>query len=182
MTTPFLGEIQIFGFQFAPSQWALANGTALSVVQNTALFSLLGTTYGGNGTTNFLLPNLVGRGPCNQGKGPSLTDRVIGETFGEFNAALDVTSMPLHAHRVIANNPPPGVTAVPTPTAGAALARFAGTNNALVAGNPAPNTTLSPNVVSVAGGNIPHPNQQPYLALNFCMALSGAFPSFPSSG
>ena len=83
MTTPFLGEIQIFGFQFAPHQWAFANGTALSVTQNAALFSLLGTTYGGNGTTNFLLPNLVGRGPCNQGKGTGLTDRVIGETFGD---------------------------------------------------------------------------------------------------
>jgi microcystin-dependent protein len=177
MTTPFLGEIQIFGFQFAPHQWAFANGTALSVTQNAALFSLLGTTYGGNGTTNFLLPNLVGRGPCNQGKGTGLTDRVIGETFGEFNAALDVTSMPLHAHSVIASNPPPGVTAVPTPTAGAALARFAG-SNALVAGNPTPNATLAAAAVTTAGGSIPHPNQQPYLALNFCIALNGAFPSF----
>jgi microcystin-dependent protein len=179
MTTPFLGEVQIFGFQFAPVQWALANGTTLSVVQNTALFSLLGTTYGGNGTTNFLLPNLVGRGPCNQGKGPGLTDRVMGETFGEFNAALNVTSMPAHAHLIVANNPPAsGVTVGPAPVDGAALARFAGTN-ALVANNPAPNTTLSPNAVTVAGGNIPHPNQQPYLALNFCIALNGVFPSFP---
>jgi microcystin-dependent protein len=180
MTTPFLGEIQIFGFNFPPFQWAFANGGTLSVTQNAALFSLLGTTYGGNGTTGFMLPNLVGRGPCKQGQGPALTDRVLGENFGEFNAALPISSMPAHAHRMVANNPPAsGATVGPAPTAGAALARFAGTN-ALVPNNPAPNGTLAATAVTMAGGNVPHPNQQPYLAVNFCIALSGAFPSFPS--
>jgi len=177
MTTPFLGEIQIFGFPFAPFQWAVANGASLSVQQNSTLFSLIGTIYGGNGTTNFLLPNLAGRGSCNQGTGPSLSQRIIGEPFGEFNAALPIASIPPHSHKMVANGPPAGVTAVPVPTSGAALARFVGTD-ALVFTNPPPNATLAPNAVVVTGGNIPHPNQQPFLALNFCIALNGVFPSF----
>jgi microcystin-dependent protein len=177
MTSPFLGEIQIYGFPFAPYQWAFANGTVLAVQQNAALFSLIGTTYGGNGTTNFLLPNLTGRGPCNQGTGAALSPRDIGEAFGEFNAALPTASMPSHSHGMIATIPPSGVTAVPTPVQGAGLAIFGG-SSALVANNPTPNTTLAPNAVTVAGGNIPHPNQQPFLALNFCIALNGNFPSF----
>jgi microcystin-dependent protein len=168
MTSPFLGEIQIFGFNFAPVQWAFANGATIPVQQNAALFSLLGTSYGGNGTTNFMLPNLVGRGPCNQGQGPATSQRVLGEPFGEFNTALTISSMPAHAHRVVANGPP---------ASGAALAKFVGTN-ALVANNPASNTTLAANAVVLAGGNIPHPNQQPYLAINFCIALRGNFPQF----
>jgi microcystin-dependent protein len=177
MTSPFVGEIQVFGFDFAPSQWAVANGATLSVSQNTALFSLLGTSYGGNGTSTFMLPNLIARGTCNQGTGGGLTSRTIGDTFGEFNVALTTSTMPAHSHTMIANNPPVGVTAVATPVAGAALAQFVGTG-ALVANNPTPNTTLSPNAVQVAGGNIAHPNQQPYLAVNFCIALVGAFPTF----
>jgi microcystin-dependent protein len=177
MTTPFLGEIQIFGFAFAPFQWAFANGATLSVQQSNILFSLIGTTYGGNETTNFMLPNLTGRGPCNQGMGPGLSSRVIGQPFGEFNAALPVASLPAHSHTMIATLPPGGVTAVPVPVQGAALARFNGAS-ALVANNPTPNTTLAPNSVVVAGGNIPHPNQQPFLALNFCISLAGVFPSF----
>jgi microcystin-dependent protein len=178
MTTPFLGEIQIFGFDFAPFQWAFANGGTIPVQQNATLFSLLGTSYGGNGTTNFMLPNLVGRGPCNQGQGPALSPRVLGQPFGEFNAALSISSMPAHAHRVVANGPPAsGTTIGPTPTVGAALAKFGGTD-ALVANNPASNTTLAANAVVLAGGNVPHPNQQPYLAINFCIALNGAFPQF----
>jgi microcystin-dependent protein len=178
MTSPFLGEVQIYGFNFAPFQWAFANGATLPLQQNAALFSLLGTSYGGNGTTNFMLPNLVGRGPCNQGQGPATSQRVLGQPFGEFNTALTISSMPAHAHRMVANGPPAsGATIGPTPTFGAALAKFAGTN-ALVANNPASNTTLAANAVVVAGGNVPHPNQQPYLAINFCISLNGNFPQF----
>ena len=128
MTTPFLGEIQIFGFPFAPFQWALANGTTMSIQQNAALYSLLGTNFGGNGTTNFLLPNLAGRAPCNQGQGPGLSQRVIGENFGAFNVALDITTMPSHQHPMVANNPPAGATPSATPVSGAELARFDGTD------------------------------------------------------
>jgi microcystin-dependent protein len=169
MTTPFLGEIQIFGFPFAPVQWAIANGVVLSVQQNTALFSLLGTAYGGNGTTNFSTPNLVGRTPCNQGTGPGMTPRVIGEIFGEFDVALSTSSLPPHSHRMVATVLPSGATSAPKPVAGAALAHFAGTV-ALIANNPTTNATFSPNAVVMSGGNIPHPNQQPYLALNVCIA------------
>jgi len=177
MTTPFLGEIQIFGFPFAPFQWAFANGTTMSIQQNAALYSLLGTTYGGNGTTNFQLPNLAGRAPCNQGQGPALSQRTIGENFGAFNVALDTTTMPSHQHPMVANAPPAGATPSATPVSGAELARFGGTVS-LVPNNPAATTMFAPGAVLPTGGNVPHPNQQPFLALNFCIALSGAFPSF----
>jgi microcystin-dependent protein len=175
MTTPFLGEIQIFGFNFSPYQWAFANGTTVSVQQFAALFSLIGTEYGGNGTTNFQLPNLVGRAACNQGPGPGLTPREIGEVFGEFNVALTTQTIPAHSHNMIANAPP--VAAVPAPVTGAAWAKFGGTT-ALVVNNPPATVSFHPAAVNTTGGNVPHPNQQPYLALNFCIALSGVYPSF----
>jgi microcystin-dependent protein len=177
MTSPFTGEIQIFGFNFPPIGWAFANGATIAIQQNTFLFALIGTTYGGNGTTTFQLPNLVGRGPGGQGSGPGLTPRVIGETYGEFNVALINATMPPHLHTMVASNPPAGVTPVATATAGAALARFGGTD-ALVPNNPTPNATLAPAAVVVTGGSIPHPNQQPYLTVNFCIALNGVPPSF----
>jgi microcystin-dependent protein len=177
MTSPFVGEIQIFGFNFAPVQWAFANGPTLPISQFSALFSLLGTQYGGNGTSNFQLPNLVGRAACNQGGGSGITPRVVGETFGEFNVGLTIATMPAHNHTMIANNPPNGATSRPGPVAGAGLARFIGADP-LVGPNAVPNTTFAVNAVNPAGGNIPHSNQQPYLALNFCIALSGVFPSF----
>jgi microcystin-dependent protein len=177
MTTPFLGEIKIFGFNFAPYQWALANGATVSIQQYAALYSLLGTNYGGNGTTSFMLPNLMGRAACNQGMAPGLTQRYIGQPFGEFNVALTTQTIPAHNHTLVANNPPAGVTATPAPVAGAALAKFAGTD-ALVGNNAVPNTTFAPTAVHTTGDGIPHPNQQPYLALNFCIALYGVFPQF----
>jgi microcystin-dependent protein len=173
MSSPFLGEIQIFGFNYPPYQRATANGATLSISQFAALFSLLGAQY--NGTTNFQLSNLIGRAACNQGTGNGLTPRVIGETFGEFNVALNTQTIPPHSHTMIANEPP--VPAVPAPVAGAAWAKFAGTA-ALVGNNPPATVSLNPAAVNPTGGNVPHPNQQPYLALNFCIALNGAFPSF----
>jgi microcystin-dependent protein len=175
MTTPFLGEIQIFGFNFAPYQWASANGVTLPIQQYAALFSLIGTQYGGNGTSTFQLPNLIGRAACNQGNGPGLSPRVIGEPFGEFNVGLTTSTIPPHSHTMIANEPP--VAAVPAPVTGAAWAKFGGTSS-LVVSNPPATVSFAPAAVNTTGGNIPHPNQQPYLALNFCIALYGAFPSF----
>jgi microcystin-dependent protein len=177
MTSPFLGEIQIFGFNFAPIQWAAASGATVSISQFSGLFSLLGTQYGGNGTTNFQLPNLVGRAACNQGGGSGITQRVIGETFGEFNVGLTTQTIPAHSHTMILNAPPSGATSTPGPVAGAALARFGGTA-ALVANNPPAPVSLNPAAVNTTGGNVAHPNQQPFLALNFCIALSGVYPSF----
>jgi microcystin-dependent protein len=174
MTTPFLGEVQIFGFSFAPYGWALCNGATLSVSQYSTLYALLGTTYGGNGTSNFQLPNLTTRAPCNQGTGPGLTQRTIGDAFGEPAHTLLSGEMPRHAHTAQAFG---GTgTRSPQPAANAALTSsgvFEVYNN-----NQQQNTALLPATLSNYGGNQPHENRQPLLALNFCIALEGAFPSF----
>jgi len=176
MTEPFLGEIQIFGFNFPPSAWAFANGQALPISQNAALFSLFGTNFGGNGQTNFLLPNLIGRGPVNQGQGPNLTNRVIGATFGEFDVSLTINEIPNHSHTFQPSNPPGGATHTLAPKTGSGVTKFA--PDLYVPNNPTPNATLAPNAVTQTGGNQPHANQQPYLSVNFCVALAGNFPSF----
>ena len=176
MTEPFIGEIQIFGFNFAPRNWAQCQGQILPIAQNTALFSLLGTQYGGNGQTTFALPNLQGNAACNQGQGPGLTPRSIGETFGEDSVTLLDQQMPSHQHAVtvFAQNDPTKRAA--SPSAGNGLASPA-TFPAFAPGN-SPPVAFAPGLVGVAGGSQPHSNQQPYLSMNFCIALSGIFPSF----
>lgn len=175
MTEPYLGEIQIFGFNFAPRNWALCNGATLGIAQYTALFSLLGTTYGGNGTTTFMLPDLQGNAACNQGQGPGLTDRTIGETFGSTGVTLVGTQMPSHQHgiAVFAQNDPTKRAASPSPGNGLASPTAA----AFAPGS----STIQPfaqNLIGPTGNNQPHDNQQPYLAMNFCIALEGIYPSF----
>lgn len=174
MTTRFLGEIQIFGFSFPPSQWAACNGATLSLSQNTALFSLLGTNYGGNGTTTFQLPNLVNRAACSQGTGPGLTSRVIGEVFGEISETLSLSEMPTHTHQLTGHQGPPANRSA-TPAANYALSD---PRAAQVFATVAANTTLSPQTLTTVGGNLPHENRQPFLAVTFCIALSGNFPAF----
>ncbi len=176
MTMPFLGEIQIFGFNFPPASWAFANGATLLIQQNAALYSLIGTTYGGNGSSTYQLPNLVGRAPVNQGQGPALTNRVIGETFGEFTVPLTINEMPLHSHTLTPSSAPAGATQTLTPKTGSGVSKFL--PDLYVTNNPTPNATLAPTAVGPMGSNTPHANQQPYLAMNICMALSGAYPSF----
>ena len=175
MTTPFIGEIQLFGFNFAPRGWAQCAGQLMPIQQNTALFSLLGTTYGGNGTTNFQLPNFQGSAACNRGQGPT-QDRIMGETFGSETVTLTQQEIPSHQHglTVYAQNDPTKRAA--SPSTGNGLASPA-TFNAFAPGN-SPQALMGPNLVGPAGNGLPHPNQQPYLAMNFCIALSGAFPSF----
>jgi len=163
MATPFLGEIKVVSFGFAPKGWALCNGQLLPITQNTALFSLLGTTYGGNGTTNFALPNLQGSMPIHTGNG-----FVQGAIGGEVNHTLITEEIPSHTH--VAQ----GV------SAGATSATAAGETWAASVQNPynaAPNTTLKATAVSSTGGGQPHQNMPPYLVLNFVIALSGIFPS-----
>jgi len=173
MTTPFIGEIQIFGFNFPPYQWAFANGALLSIGQNTTLFALLGATYGGDGRQNFRLPNFVGRVGVSQGQGPGLADRILGDTVGENTVSLIWDEMPYHAHNLQAY-PQPATD--PGPTAGAGLG---GPRSArLYSAAPSPNTTLYPTVVNPAGGSQPHENRQPALALNYSIALYGEFPRF----
>jgi microcystin-dependent protein len=176
MTEPYIGEIQIFGFNYPPYQWAFANGQTLAVSQNTALFSLIGTYYGGNGSTTFQLPNLAARSACSQGQGPGLSLRGIGQVFGEEFVTLGISQMPGHGHSVTAFFERGAENKVGSPTTGALLGTPSAPSSTLA--NTAPNTSLSPNAVGVSGGSQPHENRQPLLGLNYSIALYGAYPSF----
>jgi microcystin-dependent protein len=167
MSEPFLGELRIFGFNFAPRGWAMCNGQVLSIAQNTALFSLLGTTYGGNGQTTFALPDLRGRVPVHFGQGPGLSDIDLGEQAGSEVVTLTVDQLAAHNHGIAASN-------------GSATASRPA-NNFLAAGGSyatsSDGTTMNPGMVQNAGGSQPHENRQPFLGLNVCIALEGIFPS-----
>lgn len=175
MTEPFIGEIQTFGFNYAPRGWAQCNGALLPIRQNTALFALIGTTYGGDGTTTFALPNLVSRAACNQGQAPGLSHRDIGETFGEPAVTLTNVQMPMHSHGLTLYTQTDTSKRTSGPSSGSALSN-------LTSGAPFVETAavvgFAPNLIGPNGGNQPHENQQPYLAVNFCIALEGVFPSF----
>ncbi|MGH8079226.1 MAG: phage tail protein [Lysobacter sp.] len=175
MTEPFIGQIQIFGFNFNPRGWAFCNGATLPIQQNTALFSLLGTQYGGNGTTTFQLPNFTNRAACNQGQGPGLTPRIMGETFGTSSVTLTALEMPIHNHGAQVYNQNDATKKAATPSPGNALG--SPTTNAFAAPGSA-NAPFAPNLIMPTGNNQPHENRQPYLASNFCIALQGVFPSF----
>jgi microcystin-dependent protein len=169
MSTPFIGEIQIYAFNFPPKSWAMCNGQLLPINQNQALFSLLGTTYGGNGQTNFSLPNLQGRVAVSQGNGFP-----IGQQGGETSHTVTVSEMPFHSHAMLASSNPadasrPGgnVLAIAEAAAYESLA-----TPILMAPGSGGNQ-----VVGNTGGNQPHENRQPFLTLNFCIALQGIFPS-----
>ncbi len=177
MTTPFVGEIQIFGFNFAPVGWAQCNGALLPIAQNTALFSLLGTNYGGDGRTTFQLPNFAGRAACSQGQGAGLTQRAIGEPFGTEQVTLISGQIPMHTHGLNIYHQPNTALQADVPANGYGLTGPAATEP-FVPNNPTPNTTLAGAVIGVTGGNLPHENRQPLLPLNFCIALQGAFPAF----
>jgi microcystin-dependent protein len=174
MTQPFLGEVQIFGFNFAPRGWTFCNGALIPIQQASALFSLIGTQYGGNGTTNFQLPNLMNRAPCNQGQGPGLTPRTTGEVFGEESVTLTLGELPMHNHFVTSYSGSANRSAGPTSGAGLSAP---GATRAFLA-NPTFNTSLSPTMVQPSGGGQPHENRQPFLALTYAIALEGVFPSF----
>ncbi len=168
MSTPFMSEIRIFSFNFAPKGWAMCNGQLLPINQNQALFALLGTTYGGNGQTTFALPNLQGRAAMHEGQGHTL-----GERAGEESHTVSMSEMPAHIHPATAD-------------VKSGNANTFNPNNAYPA-NTAPTQTYShgssnmvamyPQMVSSVGGSQPHENRQPFLALNFCIALQGIFPS-----
>jgi microcystin-dependent protein len=176
VTTPFLGEIQIFGFNFAPSGWAQCNGATMSIQQNTALFSLLGTNYGGNGTTTFQLPNFAGRAACSQGQGPGLTQRTIGEAFGTDQVTLRIGEMPGHSHSVNVYHQSDATLQSNAPDNGYGVIGPA--NSLPFVPTPTANVTFATTVIGITGGSLPHENRQPLLSLNFCIALQGAFPAF----
>lgn len=177
MSTPYLSEIRIFSFPFAPKGWAMCNGQLLSIAQNQALFSLLGTNFGGNGVNNFQLPDLRGRSPIHWGNGAGLPTYNIGQVGGEENHTLISTEMPQHNHSFTATTAAAtkklvnaGVFADDVDSQ--AVDYFAASN--------APNSSyvsLSPLSMASAGGGQPHNNMQPYLVVNICIALNGVFPS-----
>jgi microcystin-dependent protein len=163
MGTPYLSEIRIFSFNFPPKGWALCNGQILSIQQNTALFALLGITYGGNGTTTFALPNLQGRMPLHQGNGFTL-----GQAAGEQTHTLTSQEMPQHTHQAVASSN--------AANQGVATGNF-WANGGQPAYATSANTTMAAGAVSTVGGSQPHDNMPPYLTLTFCIALQGIFPS-----
>ena len=169
---PFVAEIRIFPFNFAPRGWAFCDGQLLPLSQNTALFSLLGTTYGGDGRSTFALPDLQGRAPMAQGQGPGLTLRDLGETGGSDTVSLLPSEIPSHGHALLAAANA-ATTAVPSPSVGLARSRGANlyqtnANSGLV--------PLAPEALAPAGGDQPHNNMQPYLTFYFCIALQGVYP------
>lgn len=178
---PFLGQIMMVGFNFAPRGWAFCNGQLLAISQNTALFSLLGTTYGGDGRTTFALPDLRGRCAVGMGQGPGLSNYSQGEMGGQENVTLIQTQMPTHTHTLGASS---SVGAVSDPS-GAVIANNQvtierGKTVPASAFNPGPaNATMNPQAISPAGGNQPHENRQPYIAMNYIIALEGIFPPRP---
>ena len=171
MAEPFLGSIVLFCGNFAPRGWALCDGQLLSIAQNTALFSILGTTFGGNGTTNFALPDLRGRVPVHPGSGPGLSPYSLGEVLGTENVTLLVNQMPAHNHAVAAPCSD-GAPSSPSPV-GAVLANQDQTPFYAASGTAA----MAAGTSTTAGGSLPHENRQPLLAINFIIALEGIFPS-----
>lgn len=170
MADPFVAEIRIFPFNFAPKGWASCDGQLLPLSQNTALFALLGTTYGGNGKTNFALPNLADSSPMHPGQGNGLSLRDLGETGGSASVALSAAEMPAHAHEL--HHAGTGATlAAPGTTAS-----FGSSGVAQVYANGGALAPMVPGALAQSGGSAPHENRQPYLALRFCIALQGVFP------
>jgi microcystin-dependent protein len=170
MSNPFIGEIRLFAGNFAPQNWAFCAGQLLAISQNNALFALIGTTYGGDGISTFALPDLRGRVPMDQGNGPGLTPRLIGQMFGTETVTLNSTQIPAHNHLVNGSS----ATATTTSPTGGVLADrstsfYTANNTALV--------TLPGNTIGNTGGSLPHNNMMPYLGLSFIISLFGIFPS-----
>jgi microcystin-dependent protein len=168
MAEPLLSEIRMFSFGFAPKGWAFCNGQLLPINQNQALFSLLGTTYGGDGRVTFGLPNLQGRVPMHMGN-----TFVLGQADGELTHTLLMTEIPVHTHTANCSG---GIATQASPKGNV----WAADNNAnLPYNNTSPDSAMDPRALSAVGGSQPHPNMAPFLTLSFCIALVGIFPSHP---
>lgn len=178
MSTPYVGEIRCFGFSFAPFGWAFCNGQQVSIADNNALYAIIGTIYGGDGVTTFALPNLQGQVPMHWGNGPSGFNTNIGQVQGQATLALTSNQIPVHTHAMICGGTLPGGgverTATPLTTT------FVGPSSpdGLYKSQPtAIDAPFASETIGSTGGSQPHDNMQPYLTLNFCIALQGIFPS-----
>lgn len=169
---PFVAEIRIFPFNFPPKGWAFCNGQLLPIAQNTALFSLLGTTYGGNGQSTFALPDLQGSVPMHPGQGPGLSLHDLGELSGSETVTLLDSEMPSHTHPMRAND---GDGSLASPTNRVSSAPGAD-RDIFWYKDGVPNATMNPGALTTSGGSQPHNNLMPYLTVNFCIALQGVFP------
>lgn len=174
MSSPFVAEIRMFGCNFAPTGWAFCNGQLLPISQNTALFSLLGTVYGGNGQSTFGLPDLQGNAPMHPDQGPGLSQHFLGETGGASTVTLLESEIPVHNHAVRIHDI--DLAELNAPAQNRSLAQSANAN-AYVA--PGSFVTMSPQALTPAGSSFPHNNLMPYLVINFCIALQGVFPPRP---
>lgn len=168
--TPYLGEIRYVAFNFAPKGWALCNGQLLPIAENTALYNLLGTTFGGDGQTTFALPNMQGRVPVGTGNGVGLSPRVLGEQGGQESVALTVAQMPAHRHSLNASN-------AAASSKGPAGNVLAATSSTAIYTNQAPDVTLQAASVNIRGQSQPHENMQPFLGMTCIIALQGIYPS-----
>lgn len=171
MADPFVAEIRIFPFNFAPKGWAFCDGQLMPISQNTALFSLLGTTYGGDGKSTFALPDLEGRAPMHPGQGPGLSLHDLGETGGSETVTLLASEIPAHSHAVMAAASPGNLNA---PGSDRGIARSQG-GSAYIA-DTSGLVTMAPQALTPAGASLPHNNMMPYLTFNFNIALQGVFP------
>lgn len=173
MSDQFVAEIRIFGFQFPPTGWAFCNGQLMPISQNTALFSLLGTFYGGDGKSTFALPDMQGNAPVHQGQGQGLSERFLGEMSGTEFVTLIESEMPAHSHNMTSNTFT-ATASLASNTQG--LARSVGGNaytTTAAAGTP---VAMNFQAIAPTGGSLPHNNMMPYLTVNFCIALQGIFP------
>lgn len=176
---PFIGQVQLFAFNFAPKDWAFCNGQLMSIAQNQALFSLIGTTYGGDGVTTFALPDLRGRVPNHFGQGPGLNSYEMGQVSGTETVTLIQTQMPTHTHPMMVSNQ---TASVSDPTghvlaASTGLDSLSGATVTVHTYGTNPTGVASPQTIGIAGGNQSHNNMQPYLTMNYCIALYGIYPS-----
>jgi microcystin-dependent protein len=174
MSSPFIGEIRLFGGNFAPQGWAFCSGQLLPIAEYDALFSLIGTTYGGDGQTTFALPDLRGRVPVHQGQGPGLSARVMGEAGGSETVALGTAQVPPHVHVLTVSTL--GATAG-TPISNVPAAAASGTTTKMYAAAAATPTNMASAAVSHVGDGFPHENRMPYLAVSFIISLFGIYPS-----
>lgn len=175
MSDQFVAEIRIFPFNFPPTGWAFCDGQLMPISQNTALFSLLGTTYGGDGKSTFALPDMQGNAPMQPGQGQGLSLRDLGEMSGVESITLLQSEIPVHTHVIRCTNE---ISELQAPTPATILGRSSG-GNAYQTDTAANLVLMAPQTLSLAGGGLPHNNMQPYLTLNFCIALQGIFPQRP---